>query len=327
MGKTTLSAALGIRAALTGKNTIVITIDPAKRLATALGLDISVNAPTDLTPLLVKTIHPPVLGYGSFHALMPNTRQTFETFLLSLSNNAEFSKKLMQNPIFQIFTRDFSGANEYMALEKLYEIFISNKYDIIILDTPPSRNMLSFLNAPELLNRFFEEKLIRYLLLPSHKLFSSSMRKVLSLLEKLTGSAFTTHLFDFASSIFQIRAEFQTNLKNILELLRSEKTTFFLVTSPGAQNTLELEHFIQSLQQHRFSWDGIALNRSLSYLLVSGGPLGKSLEIIQMLQNKEKTMLLEIQKKLQPKSIMIVPELARDVHSLEDLYHVALALK
>ncbi|MBI3534902.1 MAG: hypothetical protein HY072_05395, partial [Deltaproteobacteria bacterium] len=134
-------------------------------------------------------------------------------------------------------------------------------------------------------------------------------------------------LFDFASSIFQIRAEFQTNLKNILELLRSEKTTFFLVTSPGAQNTLELEHFVQSLQQHRFSWDGIALNRSLSYLLVTGGSLEKSLEIIRMLQNKEKTMLLEIQKKLQPKSIIIVPELARDVHSLEDLYHVALALK
>ncbi len=331
VGKTTLSAALGLASALEGKKTIVITMDPAKRLAQSLGLKDLGDDPTDLTPLLKKNFstHP----IGSLHALMPNTRLTFEAFLLELTHNPTLARALIKNPIFQIFTQEFSGTNEYMAIEKLFSIYSLNTYDCIILDTPPSRNTLAFLNAPELLSRFFDEKVIRYLVLPTHKILSIGVKKTLAILENLTGSGFMTHLFDFASGLFEIRVAFQANLKKITALLESEQTGFWLVTTPNTELTSEMNHFVQLLQEHKLNFEGIALNRSLSYLKEITTTEGAdqntmaALEIIRLLKEREKKIVSEIELSLRPKKLFKLPELVRDVHSLEDLYHVAMALK
>ncbi len=343
VGKTTLSAALAFRAALQGKRTVVVTMDPAKRLATSLGLKSLGDHPTDLTPELRRVLKAAKSSgltlpenfsedfKGTLDAIMPDTRKTFEAFITELAPNPAVADRVMRNPIFQIFAKEFSGTNEYMALERLYSLHESGKYDCIVLDTPPSRNTLAFLEAPKLLARFFEEKLIRWLVLPANKLVSVGMRKTLGLLEKLTGTGFMTSLFEFASALFEVQVGFTANLKRITELLESPDVGFLMVTVPAPDVVPEAKHFIQTLKDHRFHFDGVALNRTLGYMNVPGSQaaggdaaLEKAYEIIRAAQNREKRVISE----LESSSIALralLPELARDVHSVEDLFYVAMA--
>ncbi len=322
VGKTTLSSAVAMRAAHQGRRTVVVTMDPAKRLVTSLGLEHLGNEPHDLTGRIPG-------AKGTLHALMPDTRKTFEDFVDELAPDRALADRIKRNPIFQIFAREFSGTNEYMALEKLYALNESGKYDCIVLDTPPSRNTLDFLDAPQLLAQFFEERLIRWLVLPANKLVAGGMKKALGILEKLTGAGFMTSLLDFASALFEVRVRFTANLKKVTRLLESEEVGFLMVTTPQPDTVGEATQFIRSIQDHRFHFDGVALNRTLSYL--PSGPGGgvnpnisAGLEIIAALQKRERLVL----EQLRGNSIPIcatLPELARDIHSVEDLFHVAMA--
>ncbi len=333
VGKTTLSAALALRATLLGKKTVVVTIDPAKRLANSLGLKTLSDEPTDLTQELKKAydkLNPsfPRSEKGSLSAIMPDTRHTFESFFSGLSSSKTHAEKLMKNPIFQIFAKEFSGTNEYMALEKLYSIDSLGKYDCIILDTPPSRNTLAFLNAPLLLAQFFDERIIRWLVLPTNKIVSVGMKKALGILEKLTGSGFMGHLFDFASSLFEVRMAFQANLRKITELLTSKDVGFLLVTTPNPETLPELLHFMDAIKEHQMHFDGIALNRTLSYLKTTSTEnfspdTSHALKIVSALQERESITVKKLNEKGFP--FTLLPELARDIHSVEDLLNVALA--
>ncbi|MEO7163018.1 MAG: ArsA family ATPase, partial [Bdellovibrionia bacterium] len=230
VGKTTLSAAIAMRAALLGKKVVVITIDPAKRLANSLGLHVLDNQPTDLTPQIKAVVDKvnatvavtkaadseiPTDFKGSLVAIVPDTRKTFENFVTELAPNQAVADRVMNNPIFQIFAKEFSGTNEYMALERLLSIYKSGEYDLIVLDTPPSRNTLAFLDAPRLLAQFFDEKIIRWLILPANKILAAGVKKALGILERLTGAGFMTNLFDFASSLFEVQVNFTASLKKI----------------------------------------------------------------------------------------------------------------
>jgi|GEM_PF-351084 anion-transporting ArsA/GET3 family ATPase len=356
VGKTTLSAAIAMRGAILGKKMVVVTIDPAKRLATSLGLQSLSNEPTDLTPQLKAAYHKiqkeeqldPVIPQeitGTLSAIVPDTRKTFEDFVHELAPNPASAQKVINNPIFQIFAREFSGTNEYMALERLLALFELNQYDCIILDTPPTRNTLAFLDAPKTLAQFFEEKLIRWLVLPSNQLLATGMKKALGILEGLTGSGFMTNLFEFASALFKVQANFTANLKRISALLESDSVGFLLVTTPTLETAPELNHFIQVLRAHHFHFEGVAINRSLGYLPPlrtensEGLPhsekdkLDQAYEIITALQNREKHVIEHFHKSTGPNLLQNpdlvyakLPELARDVHSVEDLLHVAMAL-
>lgn len=334
VGKTTLSAAIALRAAMQGKRTAVITIDPAKRLATSLGIQVSKDLgdqPKDITEELNKVLRK--LGYvdenitGSLSALMPDTQKTFETLLKELTPSEAIRERVVKNPIFQVFTQEFSGANEYMALERLYQLYQNGNYDCIILDTPPSRNTLAFLTAPKLLSRLFEEKLIRFLVLPTNKLLSAGMRKALGILERLTGAGFMTHLFDFMSSLFEVQLSFTANLNKIMALMASPEVGFVMVAAPSPDLAPEVSHFIETLRQHRFHFDGIILNRTFSYLgeLPAASALQQeAFAIVKSLQKREK----KVSDELKGDAAFIcarLPELARDVHSVEDLFHVAMA--
>lgn len=344
VGKTTLSAAIAIRAALLGKRAVVVTIDPAKRLANSLGLDQLQDTPTDLTPQIqeawkkIRTTFPESalqsglpepneMKMGTLAAIIPDTRRTFENFVNDLSPSPQVANKVMNNPIFQIFAREFSGTNEYMALERLYSLYKQDKYDCIILDTPPSRNTLAFLNAPKLLAQFFEEKLIRWLVLPTNKLFSAGMKKALSILERLTGAGFMTHLFDFANALFEVQINFTANLKKITSLLESPSAGFLIVTTPTADTNQEIQHFLKVLKEHQFHYDGAILNRMMGLFDIKTTPIGfeSPFAVIRERQNRERQALENLVR--QPSSICAkIPELARDVHSVEDLLHVAMAL-
>jgi anion-transporting ArsA/GET3 family ATPase len=342
VGKTTVSAAIALRAALMGKRVVVITIDPAKRLATSLGLKTLGDHPTDLTPLLRTAFDRakaagrkglPQDFSGKLDAIVPDTRKTFETFVNELAPNPAVADRVMKNPIFQIFAKEFSGTNEYMALERLLALHLLGKYDLIVLDTPPSRNTLAFLHAPQLLARFFEERLIRWLVLPANKFMASGMRKALGILEKLTGAGFMTNLFDFASALFEVQASFAANLNRVIALLESDQVGFLMVTTPAPDVVPEIRRFIHSLKEHRFHFDGVALNRTLGYLerddnlndTLQRPEWKEAFAVVQALQAREKSVLEAVLKD-QISVCAKLPELARDVHSVEDLFHVAMAL-
>ncbi|MEK6706738.1 MAG: ArsA-related P-loop ATPase [Bdellovibrionota bacterium] len=330
VGKTTLSAAIAMRAAMTGKRAVVITVDPAKRLATSLGLESLDNKASDLTPLLEKACNKKITG--RFCAIVPDTKKTFEDFLRDLSPSQEITERVLKNPIFHIFTKEFSGANEYMAMERLRVLSRNTEYDCIVLDTPPSRNTLEFLDAPELLARFFEERLVKWLVLPANKILASGVKKALSLLERLTGTGFMTSLFDFASSLFELRVRFMANLKETIALLESQSVGFIMVTTPTPDTAQEVKHFIDTLEDHDFNFDGVALNRTLGYLKTEAlakkeakQGIEEALEVMKALQAREEKAMERLARIKAPVCTKL-PELARDVHSVEDLFHVSMAL-
>ncbi len=339
VGKTTLSAAMAIRAAIFGRKTVVITIDPAKRLANSLGLHTLDDQPTDLTDQLRNALSAlrekdptlPKSVLGTLSAIVPNTQKTFENFVKELSPNPATTDRVLRNPIFQIFSKEFSGTNEYMALERLLSLHKNENYDCIILDTPPSRNTLAFLDAPKVLTQFFEERLIRWLVLPTNKLVSAGMKKALGILERLTGAGFMSNLFEFASALFEVQVKFTASLKKVTTLLESPEVGFLMVTTPTPESVPEVRHFIENLHQHRFHFEGILLNRSVGYLKSESSehtsPHQKDAPhlIIEALQKREHRVIQNLMQNPIPLCATL-PELARDVHSVEDLIHVAMAL-
>jgi anion-transporting ArsA/GET3 family ATPase len=324
VGKTTVSAALGLKAALNGKKVAVITIDPAKRLATSLGLAGLSHEPTDLTEGLQKALGRSVPG--RFFALMPKSRESFIRLIRSLSDNETIIQKLIRNPILETFSQDFSGANEYLALEELDSLRKRGEFDLIILDTPPSRNTLSFLEAPQLLSRFFEEKFVRFLVLPANQLLAFGMRKTFSILEKLTGSGFMNQLFDFGEAMFAVQENFLKKLKSIHALLQSEEVGFILVGSPVPETAPELAHFLSRIHERGFHFEGILLNRSVSHLKTEQ-PGGEEDALIRALQARESDAIRALRANLGSNTSHLfftrLPELARDVHDLKDLSTVS----
>jgi anion-transporting ArsA/GET3 family ATPase len=334
VGKTTLSAAMAIQAALLGRKVIVVTIDPAKRLANSLGLSTLSDVPTDLTPQLqdalqnTHSLYPflPQTVPGTLAAVVPDTRRTFENFVKELAPSPKIAERVIQNPIFQIFAKEFSGTNEYMALERLLSLHKRSDFDCIILDTPPSRNTLAFLNAPKLLAQFFDEKMVRWLVLPANKLLAAGVKKALGILENLTGAGFMTHLFDFAASLVEVQANFTVNLKKITTLLESQQVGFLMVTTPTPETVPEVNHFLSTLQEHHFHFDGLILNRTLGHLKTeqNQSELTAPFQVLHSLQNREELVLNNLVKHPIPLCAKL-PELARDVHTVEDLFHVAMA--
>jgi anion-transporting ArsA/GET3 family ATPase len=329
VGKTTVSASLGVRAAMEGKRVIVITIDPAKRLATSLGLDRLGHEATDLTDALAKASGKAVSG--RFSALMPKSHDTFERLIRSLTKKEEAVQRIFNNSILKTFASDFSGANEYLALEELVYFHGRSEYDLIILDTPPSRNTLSFLEAPQLLARFFEEKMIRFLVVPANRLVAFGMRKAFSILERLTGTGFINQLFDFGEALFEVQENFLKKLKSIHALLQSEEIGFLLVAAPTPESAPEIGHFLDQIHSRGFHFDGVLLNRSLGHLKTANTEKDPATDLIAALQAREKSAYATLRASAEKSTAkgdrklfyIQLPELARDVHGLEDLYHVS----
>lgn len=324
VGKTTLSAAMGVRAALEGRRVLVVTLDPAKRLATSLGIENLGNEPHELTSHLALPPGSP----GTMWALMPDTRKTFEDFVRTLSPDPIRADRVLKNPIFQIFAKEFSGTNEYMALERLHALRKDPRFDLIILDTPPSRNTLDFLDAPRLLARFFEERLIKLLVMPANRLFAAGMKKALGLLEGLTGAGFMSHLLEFATALFEVQGRFTKNLSAIEELLHSQGLGFVLVTTPGPDTGSDVKHFVERVNSHGFQFDGLVLNRCLSHITGEPHATGEAGALLAALQERERDSIRQLETAFNPPVPIRarLPELARDIHNLEDLTHVAKAL-
>lgn len=337
VGKTTLSASLGILGALHGKRTVVITIDPAKRLATSLGIDSIKTEATDVTAALGKK------GIkGKLFAVLPDTSKTFEHFIHSISGgNKALAARVMQTSIFKVFSREFSGTNEYMAMEKLYQLYSKNEFDLIVLDTPPSANTRLFLEAPKMLADFFDDRVIKWFINPGSRFFAAGVKAVLGILEKLTGKGFISELVEFITALFDLRSQFIENLKKVDALLHEKKVAFLMVTAPERFSKSDTQDFVSILEERNYPFWGFILNRSLT----KGLNLQKNsqVEVLPSLSSQEMQTLLEAQKLVQPLlenelesektltsamqrkkiNVLKVAEQSNDVHSAETLLSFA----
>ncbi|GAA4919297.1 ArsA family ATPase [Streptomonospora salina] len=260
VGKTTTAAAMGVRAAELGRDALVITVDPARRLAQSMGL-----RELDNTPRPVDTAEnggPPVPG--SLHAMMLDMKRTFDE-IVEAHADPERAQQILANPFYQSLSSSFSGTQEYMAMEKLGQLREAGGWDLIIVDTPPSRSALDFLDAPERLGRFLDSRLIRILGAPpatgAFKVLGAGVGMVTGVIAKVVGAQMLKDVQSFVAAFDAVFGGFQERAERTYRLLQAHGTGFVVVAAPEDDALREAEYFIERLRTDRMPVAGIVLNR------------------------------------------------------------------
>src|SRR5436305_6055508 len=233
VGKTTTSAAIALGMASLGARVAVVTIDPAKRLANALGLEELENEPR-LVPA-ERLVGAGIEGSGELWAMMLDPKRTFDELIERHAPDERTRDAVLSNRIYQELSNAVAGSQEYMAMEKLYELHQEERYDLLVLDTPPSRNALDFLEAPERLSRFVDSRSLQLFLRPGRlglKVFGRGTGMLFSALQKVTGVDLLQDLSEFFQSFGDMAEGFRDRAARVNELLGDKRTTFLLVTSP-----------------------------------------------------------------------------------------------
>jgi anion-transporting ArsA/GET3 family ATPase len=266
VGKTTTSAALALRAADRGRQVAVLTIDPARRLAQALGLTELGNEPGRVAgvPASSNGAGRP----GELHAMMLDMRRTFDEMVQSHST-PERAEAILANPFYQTISTSFSGTQEYMAMEKLGQLAATGRWDLIIVDTPPSRSALDFLDAPQRMSNFLDGRMIRLLSSPA-RAGGRGLRKVLgagfSLFAKAVSTILGGQLLADASAFVQafdtMFGGFRERATTTYALLRSPGTAFVVVAAPEPDALREAAYFVDRLRSEHMPLAGLVLNRT-----------------------------------------------------------------
>jgi anion-transporting ArsA/GET3 family ATPase len=266
VGKTTVAAALGLAAARAGKSVLVMTIDPARRLADALGTGPLGHEPRAVP--LEKLRAAGVTGDGALEALMLDTKRTFDELVERLAPDPAARERIFSNPIYRNLTDALGGSREYSAMEKLRQMHVLGRYDLIVLDTPPASHALDFLDAPRRLSGFLEGQFLKVLLHPaavvgraSLRLFRSGSELVLRALERITGLEFLTAISEFLLAFEEMLGGFSERAREVSRLLRDPVCGFVLVAGPDMQQAKSAESFWQRLQAEGIQLAGLVLNR------------------------------------------------------------------
>lgn len=267
VGKTTISAAFGLRAALLGRRACVVTVDPARRLASALGIDSLPNV-----PILVEGNWP-----GELHALMLDTKGTFDDLITHYAQNIEQAESIRNNRLYQNLATALSGTQEYMAMEKLYELVSSNNFDVVIVDTPPTRNALDLLDAPRRLTHFLENRIFKALLLPTKAYFKAltfATQALLKTISKVAGAEIVQDAVTFFQAFQGMEEGFHARATSVRALLKDPNTAYILVTSPRPDAVEETVFFAEKLASTGVEPAGIVANRVHPHFI---GDTGKTL--------------------------------------------------
>jgi anion-transporting ArsA/GET3 family ATPase len=275
VGKTSVAAAaaLGAVSRLGGK-VLVLTIDPARRLATALGLDgvgnVARRVPADL--LKAAGVEP----RGELYAAMLDTKQSWDELVLRHAPDEETAYKILENRLYANLTARFVQSHDYIAMERLYELHQSGEYDLIIIDTPPTRNAADFLEAPKRMADFFGGRLLRWLTLPyrmggrrGSRVINVASRPFYQMADRILGSQFLEDIAEFFLNFQSMYAGFSTRAKAVERLLHDRRTTFAVVTTLEAAPLHEAERFCDLLDSGRFHLGALVLNRTLPDSLLS----------------------------------------------------------
>ncbi|MFD3685774.1 ArsA family ATPase [Nocardiopsis sp. NPDC058631] len=270
VGKTTTAAALGLRAAERGRHSVVITVDPARRLAQSMGLDELDNTPRPV-PLAEG-------ARGSMHAMMLDMKRTFDE-VVEEHADPERARQILANPFYQTLSTSFSGTQEYMAMEKLGQLRQSGDWDLIVVDTPPSRSALDFLDAPKRLGRFLDGKLIRFLSAPAStgafRLLGAGFNLVTSTIGRIVGKQFLDDLRSFVSAFDTVFGGFQKRAERTYRLLRTPGTAFVVVAVPETDAMREASYFVERLAADAMPLAGVVVNRTHPLPEGAGSTLGE----------------------------------------------------
>ncbi|MFF0338673.1 ArsA family ATPase [Kribbella sp. NPDC004875] len=260
VGKTTTAAALGLRAAERGRKVVVLTIDPARRLAQSLGL-----TELDNTPRAVADVNPK--NGGRLDAMMLDMKRTFDDVVLQHAT-PEKAEQILANPFYQALSSSFAGTQEYMAMEKLGQLHHqaerTGDWDLIIVDTPPSRSALDFLDAPERLASLLEGRFLRLLLAPARgpfKLMSAGVNMAMSVLNKVLGAQVLTDVQTFVAAFDTLFGGFRQRAEQTVALLREPHTAFLVVAAPQNDALREASYFAERLRAEGMPLAGVVLNR------------------------------------------------------------------
>jgi anion-transporting ArsA/GET3 family ATPase len=339
VGKTTTSAALGLRAARSGRRTLVLTIDPAKRLADALGMATIGSEPH---PVEAEGVPP-----GHLWAMMLDVRTALERLVGERVSDAETVGRLESNRLWKLLTEAMAGMQEYAAVDRLYDQYRSGRYDLIILDTPPSTHALDFLDAAKRLSRLFDRRIIRWLL-PAGKaglgrLFSPGAA-LTKLLGAVLGEAFVTDLVEFFGAADALIDPFQERGDAIRKLLLGPETAFVLVTGPEGRRIDESLGFARELERQGQRATAFVVNRTLAaedldtpiaavaHLLEEHGPeaqarvladLDRFRQALSIQAAHERAACARLVAAVGEPAVVRVPHLGEDVHDLATLHELA----
>jgi len=261
VGKTTTAAALGLRAAAQhSRNVVVLTVDPARRLAQSMGLTSLDNIPRPV---------PGVSGPdgGSLHAMMLDMKRTFDE-IVEQHADPERAAQILANPFYQSLSSGFSGTQEYMAMEKLGQLRRSDSWDLIVVDTPPSRSALDFLDAPQRLSRFLDGRLLRLLTAPAKvggraylRVLNAGFGMVTGALTKILGAQVLRDVQTFVSALDTMFGGFRERADYTYQLLRAQGTSFMVIASPEPDALREASYFVERLASEQMPLAGLVLNR------------------------------------------------------------------
>lgn len=332
VGKTTSSAAIALKAALHGRKVALITIDPAKRLAASLGLKKLGADPEKLDAKIKKEIKEPLKG--SLSALMLDSEDTLYRFVREVGGET-VSQRFRESSLFQIIADNFAGLHDYLAMEKLYALNTSGRFDLIVLDTPPARHTLDFLDAPDRIAAFFDDRIFSWFLTDPRtdtfreKLRAKGAKTALGLLEKITGEGVIRDLVQLAPHLYTVKNAFVERQGAIQKLLRSQEAGALFVSSPTDIARGEVEPFLVDAKAHNIEIAGFLLNRSLHFLMPqtltkaeSQDMNSRRLRSLVEEEDKNAEKLLKLAGKT--KAVLRAPEMEDDIHTLGGLYELSL---
>jgi anion-transporting ArsA/GET3 family ATPase len=263
VGKTTSSAAIAAGMAARGKRVAVLTIDPAKRLADSLGLPELGNEERQVDPKLFAEVGVGTQG-GELWAMMLDAKATFDELVRRHAPDAETRDRILSNRIYQQLSNALAGSQEYMAMEKLFELHAEDRYDLLVLDTPPSRNALDFLDAPKRLMQFIEGRALQVFMKPTGlgmKVFGRGTSMMFSVLRRLTGVEVLEDLSEFFQAFSGMVGGFRERAKRVNELLANPETCFLVVCAPQGEPITEAVYFHRKLVEAQLPFGGVIVNK------------------------------------------------------------------
>jgi anion-transporting ArsA/GET3 family ATPase len=338
VGKTTTAAALGMGAAALGAKVAVVTIDPARRLANSLGLAELGNEPQRIDPERF-TAHG-VEMRGELWALMLDAKRTFDELIEHLAPDHRTLDEVMHNRIYQQLSSAVAGSQEFSAVAKLYELDASGDFDLLVLDTPPSRNALDFLDAPARLTGFFQGRALKLFLRPAGlggRIVGRGTGVAFGLLRRVTGVDLMEDLSVFFRALGGMIDTFVARADRVAALLSDPGTTFLIVTSPRHDPVEEAIFFHRKLREAGMPFGGLVVNRLHAAPELDGdvppgleeelgdalaGRVAASARKLASLAARDAANVAHLRAMLGDPPVIVVPERQDDVHDVEGLAHV-----
>jgi anion-transporting ArsA/GET3 family ATPase len=325
VGKTTTAAALGLQAATIGRRAVVATIDPAKRLADALGVPGGLgNDPVRL----------PIEARGELWALMLDTARTFDGLVTANAASPEQAERILNNAFYRNVAGSFSGTQDYMAAERLHALHGDARFDVVIVDTPPTRNALDFLDAPGVITRFLDHPLFKMMMLPTRRglrMLNVATQPILRSIGRVVGGDVLTDAIAFFQAFDGMETGFRRRAEEVLALLRSDVTSYVLVASPRGDTVDEAAYFAGRLRAVQLDVDALIVNRATPTFgdlpvrkprRAAEVALFENLAELHAASAEEHRHLAALQEELRidPDDATVwVPLLAGDVHDLDGL--------